>query len=257
MSLLTGKASDFLKIGAAAAGRGDMDTVRAVLEERPDWVTRTGSHGRTMLWEAAYPRAHRNGRLPARSWRGHRRLRMPLHAAPGGHLPVLRGRVQTAPGSRRQAARARCPPRRVHRCVSRRYRAGLRIPGPRSWTRHRRETAERPQSPGHGAALCRCRRTPGHRLPVARAARGPPALRRLPRALLHVAAPARHPRTPPRRWPGSLNVRSPAFRRHRSGNPSRTARPGRRVETRSCRGRLASHRLPVAGRPWWRCRGGF
>ncbi|MDE0225390.1 MAG: ankyrin repeat domain-containing protein [Gammaproteobacteria bacterium] len=54
MSLLTGKASDFLKIGVAAAGRGDMDTVRAVLEEKPDWVTMAGSHGRTMLWEAAY-----------------------------------------------------------------------------------------------------------------------------------------------------------------------------------------------------------
>ena len=54
MALLTGKASDFLRIGVAAAGRGDMHTVRAVLGERPDWITRTGSHGRTMLWEAAY-----------------------------------------------------------------------------------------------------------------------------------------------------------------------------------------------------------
>ena len=54
MSLLTGGASDFLKIGVAAAGRGDMDTVRAVFAERPDWVARTGSHGRTMLCEAAY-----------------------------------------------------------------------------------------------------------------------------------------------------------------------------------------------------------
>ena len=54
MSLLTGKASDFLKIGVAAAGRGDLDTVRAVLAERPDWLHRVGSHGRTMLWEAAY-----------------------------------------------------------------------------------------------------------------------------------------------------------------------------------------------------------
>ena len=51
MSLLTGKASDFLKIGA---GRDDVDTVRAVLNEKPDWIARTGSHGRTMLWEAAY-----------------------------------------------------------------------------------------------------------------------------------------------------------------------------------------------------------
>ena len=54
MSLLTGKASDFLKIGVAAAGRGDMSTVRTVLAERPRWLRRVGSHGRTMLWEAAY-----------------------------------------------------------------------------------------------------------------------------------------------------------------------------------------------------------
>ena len=54
MSLLTGKASDFLKIAVAAAGRDDMDTVRAVLGEKPGWVARIGSHGRTMLWEAAY-----------------------------------------------------------------------------------------------------------------------------------------------------------------------------------------------------------
>lgn len=53
-SLLTGKASDFLKIAVAAAGRGDLEVVRAVLAERPGWVTRIGSHGRTMLWEAAY-----------------------------------------------------------------------------------------------------------------------------------------------------------------------------------------------------------
>ena len=54
LSLLTGKASDFLKIGVAAAGRGDFDTLRAVLAERPHWLHRVGSHGRTMLWEAAY-----------------------------------------------------------------------------------------------------------------------------------------------------------------------------------------------------------
>ena len=54
MSLLTGKASDFLKIGVAAAGRGDMATVRGVLDEKPEWLLRVGSHGRTMLWEAAY-----------------------------------------------------------------------------------------------------------------------------------------------------------------------------------------------------------
>ena len=51
---LTGKVSDFLKIAVAAAGRGDMATVRGVLAEHPDWLHRVGSHGRTMLWEAAY-----------------------------------------------------------------------------------------------------------------------------------------------------------------------------------------------------------
>ena len=54
MPLLTGKASDFLKIGVAAAGRGDIATVQAVLDEQPAWLRRVGSHGRTMLWEAAY-----------------------------------------------------------------------------------------------------------------------------------------------------------------------------------------------------------
>ena len=54
MSLLSGKASDFLTIGVAAAGRGDLDTLQSVLAEKPQWLRRTGSHGRTMLWEAAY-----------------------------------------------------------------------------------------------------------------------------------------------------------------------------------------------------------
>ncbi len=54
MSVLTGKASDFLRVAAAAAGRGDLDTVAAVLAERSAWVARIGSHGRTLLWEAAY-----------------------------------------------------------------------------------------------------------------------------------------------------------------------------------------------------------
>lgn len=54
MVTLTGKASDFLKIAVAAAGRGDLATVRTVLAEQPQWVRRVGSHGRTMLWEAAY-----------------------------------------------------------------------------------------------------------------------------------------------------------------------------------------------------------
>ncbi len=54
VSLLTGKVSDFLKIGVAAAGRGDLVAVGAVLAAKPDWLHRIGPHGRTMLWEAAY-----------------------------------------------------------------------------------------------------------------------------------------------------------------------------------------------------------
>ena len=54
MALLTGKTSDFLKIGVAAGGRGDLATVRSVLAEKPEWLFKVGSHGRTMLWEAAY-----------------------------------------------------------------------------------------------------------------------------------------------------------------------------------------------------------
>ena len=51
---ITGKTSDFLKIGVAAAGRGDLEAVEKILEERPEWLNRVGSHGRTMLWEAAF-----------------------------------------------------------------------------------------------------------------------------------------------------------------------------------------------------------
>lgn len=51
---LTGKTSDFLKIGVAAAGRGDVESVEHLLRVKPDWLHRVGSHGRTMLWEASY-----------------------------------------------------------------------------------------------------------------------------------------------------------------------------------------------------------
>lgn len=51
---LTGKTSDFLKIGVASAGRGDLETLSDVLHLKPEWISRIGSHGRTMLWEAAY-----------------------------------------------------------------------------------------------------------------------------------------------------------------------------------------------------------
>ena len=51
---LTGNQSDFLKIVVAAAGRGDLGTVRQLLDDKPTWIHIVGSHGRTMLWEAAY-----------------------------------------------------------------------------------------------------------------------------------------------------------------------------------------------------------
>ena len=53
-SILTGKASDFLKIGVGAAARGDLENLKQVLSLRPEWRKRVGSHGRTMLWEASY-----------------------------------------------------------------------------------------------------------------------------------------------------------------------------------------------------------
>lgn len=51
---LTGNQSDFLKIVVAAAGRGDLETVGYLLDDNPAWIHTVGSHGRTMLWEAAY-----------------------------------------------------------------------------------------------------------------------------------------------------------------------------------------------------------
>ena len=51
---LTGKESDFLKIVVAAAGRGDLNAVKQFLADKPEWLHTIGSHGRTMLWEAAY-----------------------------------------------------------------------------------------------------------------------------------------------------------------------------------------------------------
>ena len=38
----------------AAAGRGDVNAVRAFVDDNPRWLHTVGSHGRTMLWEAAY-----------------------------------------------------------------------------------------------------------------------------------------------------------------------------------------------------------
>lgn len=51
---LSGNISDFLKVAAAAAGRGDLKTVKSVLKQRPHWHKHVGSHGRTMLWTACH-----------------------------------------------------------------------------------------------------------------------------------------------------------------------------------------------------------
>ncbi|MEM7205344.1 MAG: ankyrin repeat domain-containing protein [Planctomycetota bacterium] len=51
---LTGNASDFLELGVASAGRGDLEAVEHLLKLRPKWLNERGSHGRSMLWEAAY-----------------------------------------------------------------------------------------------------------------------------------------------------------------------------------------------------------
>jgi hypothetical protein len=81
MQALTGKTSDFLKVAVAAAGRGDLATVKAVLAKQPRWLTRVGSHGRTMLWEAAY-----RGRLETTAYLADRGADID---APGCHFTPL------------------------------------------------------------------------------------------------------------------------------------------------------------------------
>ena len=39
---LTGNQSDFLKIVVAAAGRGDLETVRQLLDDKPAWIHTVG-----------------------------------------------------------------------------------------------------------------------------------------------------------------------------------------------------------------------
>lgn len=51
--VLPGKVSDFMNIGMAAAWRGDVEAIGHILEQKPEWITRVGAHGRTMLWEAS------------------------------------------------------------------------------------------------------------------------------------------------------------------------------------------------------------
>ena len=44
----------------AIARKGDVEGLRALLRERPEFLSKRGPFGRTLLWEAA-----RNGRMPA------------------------------------------------------------------------------------------------------------------------------------------------------------------------------------------------
>ncbi|MDA1192131.1 MAG: ankyrin repeat domain-containing protein [Candidatus Poribacteria bacterium] len=48
------KPLDFLRDGVGSSGRGDLNRVKELLAEMPQWLNRAGSHGRTMLWEAAH-----------------------------------------------------------------------------------------------------------------------------------------------------------------------------------------------------------
>lgn len=59
MIKFTGNAGDFVKIGLANAGRGDIESVREILKARPKWLNRPGPHGRTLIWEASH-----RGKLP-------------------------------------------------------------------------------------------------------------------------------------------------------------------------------------------------
>lgn len=54
MIQFTGRTSDFLKIGVKAAERGDLSAVQEILSQKPEWLTRIGSHGRTLLWAASH-----------------------------------------------------------------------------------------------------------------------------------------------------------------------------------------------------------
>ena len=45
------------------AERGDVDAVRELLEEHPEWLNKRGNHGRTLLWSAV-----RHGRLELVRW---------------------------------------------------------------------------------------------------------------------------------------------------------------------------------------------
>ncbi|MEM6804252.1 MAG: ankyrin repeat domain-containing protein [Bacteroidota bacterium] len=50
--LLQKSHDNFLKVGAHYAAKGDLDILVEILRQKPHWIHKRGSHGRTMLWEA-------------------------------------------------------------------------------------------------------------------------------------------------------------------------------------------------------------
>ena len=54
LELLDDNRENFLRVVVASAGRGDLEAVQELVDYNPAWIHQTGSHGRTMLWEAAY-----------------------------------------------------------------------------------------------------------------------------------------------------------------------------------------------------------
>ncbi len=80
---LTGNASDHLKLGVGSAGRGDLEAVAHLLSLKPGWLSRRGSHGRSMIWEAAY-----RGRLEVVRYLV--KAGADIHAY-GGHYTPMRG----------------------------------------------------------------------------------------------------------------------------------------------------------------------
>ena len=254
MSLLTGKASDFLKIGVAAASRGDMATVRAVLDEKPEWLLRVGSHGRTMLWEAAY-----RGRLGVVEYlldRGADVNACGCHFTPllvdisAYCAAMYKKHGDVAELLRRSGASVD-----LHTWIFLDERPAV-IAALRG--NPALADAEKPQHDANmRAASLHYAVSPGHadmvKVLLEHGADPRPA-RLLAGAILHLARPRRHSRGTLECWPRPDHCRAAAIWAHQPRHrrvaafARRDARPG------PCRRGLAAHRVPVAGRPRWQCR---
>ena len=127
MSILPGKISDFLKIAVAAAGRGDLQTVQAVLAQKPAWIT-----PHRLAWpHHAVGKLRTGGRLAMVDYLLDQGADIhacgcPLHAAASRNLSLLRRALQAPPRSRRPPANTRCSDRYLHRSLPRRKRCSRR-----------------------------------------------------------------------------------------------------------------------------------